>query len=138
MTRELGRLMSTLTLAHRQVWLAQPPLSEGCRNTLCTLPVILGLMFGPTDQQALERSAWVNKVRQQFSDRTPLPKYRHSSTLLPCNHCSQPLRSRAPPCSRATSRGPLHSLLFGLQGKGHPDMGLLPIYPPKPPKGHEG
>ncbi|CAL8316590.1 unnamed protein product [Boreogadus saida] len=38
-TRELGRLMSSLTLARRKVWLAQSPLSEPCRRTLRTLPV---------------------------------------------------------------------------------------------------
>ncbi|KAE8291436.1 hypothetical protein D5F01_LYC11041 [Larimichthys crocea] len=41
-TRELGRLMSTLTLARRQVWLA----------TLRTLLVVPGQMFGPAAQQA--------------------------------------------------------------------------------------
>ncbi|KAL7403275.1 hypothetical protein ABVT39_027118, partial [Epinephelus coioides] len=56
MTRELGRLMSTLTMARRQVWLAQSPLSEACRKTLRTLPVIPGQMFGPAAQQAFERS----------------------------------------------------------------------------------
>lgn len=32
MSRELGRLMSTLVQARRQVWLAQSPLTEICRR----------------------------------------------------------------------------------------------------------
>lgn len=40
MSRELGRLMSTLTQARHQVWQAQSPLSEACRWTLCDLPVV--------------------------------------------------------------------------------------------------
>ena len=47
MTRELGRLMSTITLARRQVWLAQSPLCEVCRRTLRSLPVVPGQTFGP-------------------------------------------------------------------------------------------
>ena len=38
MSRELGRLMSTLVQARHQVWLAQSPLTE-CRRTLCSDPV---------------------------------------------------------------------------------------------------
>ena len=55
MTRELGRLMSSLTLARRLVWLAQSPLSEPCRRTLHTLPVVPGELFGPAAQQVLDR-----------------------------------------------------------------------------------
>ena len=39
MSRELGRLMSTLVQARRQVWLAQSPLTEACRRTLRSVPV---------------------------------------------------------------------------------------------------
>jgi len=67
MSRELGRLMSTVTLARRQVWLAQSSLSEGCRRTLRSLPVVPGHMFGPAAQQALEHSAQVDQARQRFA-----------------------------------------------------------------------
>ncbi len=60
MRRELGRLMSTLTQACRQVWLAQSPLSEACRKTLRDLPVVPGQLFGPAAQQTLERSVQAN------------------------------------------------------------------------------
>ncbi|KAL2077918.1 hypothetical protein ACEWY4_025603 [Coilia grayii] len=56
MTRELGRLMSSLTLARRQIWLAQSPLLEPYRKALRCRPVVPGELFGPAAQQALERS----------------------------------------------------------------------------------
>lgn len=59
--------MSTVTLARRQVWLAQSPLSEGCRRTLCSLPVVPGQMFGPPAQQALEQSSQADHARQRFA-----------------------------------------------------------------------
>lgn len=46
MTRELGRLMSYLTLARRQIWLAQSPLAEPGRRALRSLPVVPGELFG--------------------------------------------------------------------------------------------
>ncbi|XP_074470437.1 uncharacterized protein LOC141754903 [Sebastes fasciatus] len=64
-TRELGRLLSTLTLTRRQVWLAQSPLSEPGRRALRTLPVVPGELFGPAAQQALERGIQANQTRQQ-------------------------------------------------------------------------
>lgn len=78
MSRELGRLMSTMTLARRQVWLAQSPLSEGCRRTLRSLPVVPGKMFGPAAQQALERGIQADQARQQFAGlrRGPVPRWR--------------------------------------------------------------
>ncbi|XP_073732565.1 uncharacterized protein [Misgurnus anguillicaudatus] len=56
MTRELGRLMSYLTLARRQIWLAQSPLAEPDRRVLRSLPVLPGELFGQAAQQALDRS----------------------------------------------------------------------------------
>ncbi|KAL1246686.1 hypothetical protein QQF64_034383 [Cirrhinus molitorella] len=67
MTRELGRLMSMLTQAQQQVWLAQSPLSEACRKTLRDLSVVPGQLFGPASQQTLERSVQANQTRQQFA-----------------------------------------------------------------------
>lgn len=57
MSRELGRLVSFLTLARRQIWLAQSPLVESGRRALRSLPVVSGELFGVAAQQALERSA---------------------------------------------------------------------------------
>jgi len=73
MSRELGRLMSTLTQARRQVWLAQSPLSEACRRTLRDLPVVPGQLFGPAAQQTLEQSIQTNKTRQQLADLRGTP-----------------------------------------------------------------
>ncbi|CAL8337948.1 unnamed protein product [Boreogadus saida] len=67
MTRELGRLMSTLKMARRQVWLAQSQFSEPCQRTLRTLPVVPGELFGPAAQQALNRGLQANQTRQQFA-----------------------------------------------------------------------
>lgn len=93
MSRELGRLMSTLTITRRQVWLAQSPLSESCRNTLRRLPVLPGQVFGPAAQQTLERAVEANKSRQQFADlhRASRPPPRrpttfHSTTRVPPAH----------------------------------------------------
>ncbi len=88
-TRELDRLMSTLTLTRCQVWLAQSPLSESCRRTLRTLPVVPGELFDPAAQQALEQGIQASQTRQQFASLqgpTPLPIQRPpqgSSTNCP-------------------------------------------------------
>ncbi|KAI7806468.1 putative disrupted in schizophrenia 1 protein-like [Triplophysa rosa] len=76
MTRELGRLMSTLMQARQQVWLAQSPLSKACRRTLRDLPVVPGQLFGPAAQQTLERSVQVNQTRQQIADLRRVPPSR--------------------------------------------------------------
>ena len=67
MTTEVGRLLSTLTLTRRQVWLAQSPLSEPCRNILRALPVVPGQLFTSAAQQALERSLQARQTRQQYA-----------------------------------------------------------------------
>ena len=92
MTRELGRLMSTVTLARRQVWLAQSPLSEVCRRTLRSLPVVPGQTFGPTALQALERSVQVGQASQQFASlrRAPLLHSRPVASAVPRANSSQP------------------------------------------------
>ncbi|KAE8291462.1 hypothetical protein D5F01_LYC11070 [Larimichthys crocea] len=108
MTRELGRLMSILTLARCQVWLAQSPLSEACRKTLRTLPVVPGQMFGPAAQQALECS------------------------VQPMLRVSQ--GPATPHFSRAISIGPLSSLPFGRLKTGHLDTDHLQSDTPSCPK----
>lgn len=79
--QELGRLMSTLTQAHCQVWLAQSPLSETCRKTLRDLPVIPGQLFGPAAQETLEHSVQMNKTRQELGSlrRAPPSQARQES-----------------------------------------------------------
>lgn len=42
MSRKLGQLMSTLIITRRQVWLAQAPMSDDCRQALRKLPVVPG------------------------------------------------------------------------------------------------
>ncbi|MED6260077.1 hypothetical protein ATANTOWER_000334, partial [Ataeniobius toweri] len=54
MSRELGRLLSTLVVTRRQVWLAQAPISDDCRQSLRRLPVVQGQLFGPEAERALE------------------------------------------------------------------------------------
>ncbi|MEQ2173025.1 hypothetical protein GOODEAATRI_027490, partial [Goodea atripinnis] len=66
MTRELGRTLSTLVRAQRQVWLAQLPLTEPCRRTLRALPVVPGELFGSAVLEALERTAQASRTRQQL------------------------------------------------------------------------
>lgn len=77
MTRELGRTLSTLVHARRQVWLAQSPLTEPCRRTLRALPVVPGELFGSAALDALDRTAQASRTRQQLAglhrrDRQPV------------------------------------------------------------------
>ncbi|MEQ2173337.1 hypothetical protein GOODEAATRI_031149, partial [Goodea atripinnis] len=67
MTRELGRRLSTLVHARRQVWLVQSPLTEPCRRTLRTLPVVPGELFGSVKLEALERTPQASRTRQQLA-----------------------------------------------------------------------
>lgn len=131
MSRELGRLMATLTVTRRQVWLAQSPLSESCRTTLRTLPVLPGQVFGPAAQQTLERTVEANKSRQQFADlhRTSRPQPRratsfHSSTRVPPNFgngrafTTQGQASQRPSFREPASRAPRNER-FRQNSRGH-------------------
>ena len=72
MSKDLGKVMSTLTLARRQVWLAQAPVSQQCKKKLCKLPVVPGQVFGPPAQEALERCVEAKAAKRQFADlQTP-------------------------------------------------------------------
>lgn len=73
MSRELGRIMSYLVQARRQVWLAQAPLTEATRRTLRSLPVEPGTIFGPAAQEALDRTVQAGKTREQLADLRCLP-----------------------------------------------------------------
>ncbi|KAL7390944.1 hypothetical protein ABVT39_001691 [Epinephelus coioides] len=136
MSGELGRLMSTVTLARRQVWLAQSPLSEACRRTLHTLPVVAGQIFGPAAQQALDRSAQADQVRQRFAGlqrglgpvpgrRGPLPS-GHSHFHPPARPGGQPRTSHNTghydQRRRASSR-PTFQVPRGLAPSGRPPKG---------------
>lgn len=95
MSRELGRLLSTLVQARRQVWLAQSPLSEPSRRMLRSVPVVPGELFGPAALEALERTAQANRTRRQLAglQRRPAqcartgvaaaPVRRHSASTVP-------------------------------------------------------
>ncbi|MEQ2173998.1 hypothetical protein GOODEAATRI_003228, partial [Goodea atripinnis] len=67
MTRELGRVMSFLVQARRQVWLAQSPLTEACRRTLRGVPVVPGELFGSAAVEVLERTVQARQTSKQLS-----------------------------------------------------------------------
>ncbi|CAJ1069923.1 LOW QUALITY PROTEIN: uncharacterized protein LOC114481864 [Xyrichtys novacula] len=73
MSQELGRMMSYLVQARRQVWLSQSPLTEKTRRTLRALPVEPGTIFGPAAQEALERTIQAGQTRQQLAGLRPMP-----------------------------------------------------------------
>ena len=73
MSRELGRMMSYLVQARRQVWLSQSPLTEKTRKTLRSLPVEPGTIFGPAAQEALERAIQAGQTRQQLVSLQRMP-----------------------------------------------------------------
>ena len=77
MTRELGRMMSIMVQARRQVWLSQSSLTERARKTLQGLPVVPGTVFGPAAQEALDRTIQAGQTRQQlFALRRGAPANR--------------------------------------------------------------
>lgn len=96
MSRELGRLMASLTLARRQIWLAQSPLSEPCRRALRSLPVVPGQLFGAAAQQALERTLQVTQARQQFASLNRAPARLQRPTVAP---------AATPPIPRPIAQG---------------------------------
>ncbi|KAK0139969.1 hypothetical protein N1851_023132 [Merluccius polli] len=134
MSRELGRLMSSLTLARRQVWLAPSPLSEASRRALRTLPVVPGQLFGVAAQQALERTLQVTQARQQFASlRQAPPRSRRpavSTTMVP--PIPRPLTPAGAPlpegwcqaCHQEPTRCPIPVILDFLQSR--LDDGLAP------------
>ncbi|KAK0149825.1 hypothetical protein N1851_009418 [Merluccius polli] len=94
MSRELGRLMSTLVQARRQVWLAQSPLTETCRRTLCSVPVEPGEVFGSAALEALERTVQARQTRQQLSGlHRSMPPSRPGGFAAPPQRRSRPQTS---------------------------------------------
>lgn len=130
-TRELGRLMSTLTLTRRQVWLAQSPLSEPGRRALRTLPVVPGELFGPAAQQALERGIQANQTRQQFASfREPTPLLRQRPPQG--GGTSRPRLPARPDTYPRTSQAPARPVPQARRGRGSG------YRPPRYPKGQRG
>ena len=89
MSSELGRLMSTLVVARRQVWLAQAPMSDECRKALRKLPVVPGQLFGPEADRALER-------RQQSRQASEAWGQRGRGMMAPPARPSKPRGARDP------------------------------------------
>lgn len=140
LTRELGRMMSLLCRARRQVWLAQSPLTEACRKTLRSVPVEPGVLFGPAALEALERTIQAQETRQQLSGLNrsmpppagsrgppPPPRTRSSPRVRPTAECyrqhvaqrrvGNEFRTPPPPSGQAQPRD-------------------RPRRPPRAPKGH--
>ncbi|CAL8337509.1 unnamed protein product [Boreogadus saida] len=84
-SRESGRVMSTLVQTRRQVWLSQSPLTEACRKALRAVPVVPGELFGSAALETLERAAQARQTNLQLSGL-------HRSV-------SAPGRPRAPPAA---------------------------------------
>ncbi|MEQ2208025.1 hypothetical protein XENOCAPTIV_023360, partial [Xenoophorus captivus] len=88
MSRELGRLLSTLVVTRRQVWLPQAPISDDCRQSLRRLPVIPGQLFGPDAERALERCRQSSQAPEAWGGRSramgpPAPQPRRSDVRDP-------------------------------------------------------
>ena len=73
MSRELGRMMSYIVQARRQVWLSQSPLTEASRRTLRGLPVEPGAIFGSAAQEALDRTIQAGQTRRQLASLRLMP-----------------------------------------------------------------
>ena len=73
MTRELGRMMSFLVQARRQVWLSQSSLKENARAALRRLEVEPATVFGPGAPSTLRQIIESDQTREQLASvqRTP-------------------------------------------------------------------
>lgn len=107
---DCGRALGLLVQARRQVWLAQSPLPEPCRNSLRALPLLPGQIFGPAAQEALERRMLVSETRNRligsrpvFRRPTQAPQPRRRD--LPVRQQAAPYR--APPPRPAQPRPPV-------------------------------
>ncbi|CAL9683629.1 unnamed protein product [Knipowitschia caucasica] len=96
MSRELGRLLSTLVQTRRQVWLAQSPLSEASRRVLRSVPVLPGELFGSAAIAALERTVQATQTRQQLVGLHRHPP-RASASAAPVRGRVAPPRSFSVP-----------------------------------------
>lgn len=100
--REQGRVMSHLTSARRQVWLAQSPLSEQCRKSLRSLPVVPGHLFGPAAQEALQRGLQVSQARRQYASlrQVRTPAWQPASVARQPPAAAPPAPQSRPPAAR--------------------------------------
>lgn len=148
LSRELGRMMSFLVQARRQVWLAQAPLSEACRRALRGVPVEPGEMFGSAAQEMLERTLRARQTREEFStlSRGMSAPNRPSRSRVPMTRPSTSSRGRLPPPTDSTlRRSPRRSTQRSSRGshiarlpaarRGAPDPGWRP---PTAPRGQGG
>lgn len=140
LTRELGRMMSLLCQARRHLWLAQSPLTEASRKTLRSVPVVPGELFGPSAQEALERTIQASETRQQLSslNRSMPPPARPRAPPPPRSRSSPRTRS---PVDRYRQHVPQQRSDRGFRGPSYPPPGHQqplerPRRPPRAPKGH--
>lgn len=103
MSREIGRMMSILVQARRQVWLSQSNLTEAARRLLRSLPVEPGEIFGPAAQEALERTIQAGQTRQQLAGLRRMPPPDRPSASRPRGP-SAASRIHLPPSTRSTGR----------------------------------
>ncbi|MEQ2208221.1 hypothetical protein XENOCAPTIV_001551 [Xenoophorus captivus] len=80
--------VSTLVVTRRQVWLAQAPISDDCRQSLRRLPVIPGQLFGPEAERALERRRQSSQAPEAWGGRSgamgpPAPQPRRRDMREP-------------------------------------------------------
>lgn len=134
---DCGRALGLLVHARRQVWLAQSPLPEVCRNNLRQLPLIPGHLFGPAAQEALERRVRVTESRSHHVERRTTFR-EPPATLRPPRQTPTP--QRTPPGTfnrfsrgrQARSAPPLHRNTVGARPRSL-QAGQLPYQ--RPPKG---
>ena len=146
MSRELGRVMSTLVVARRQVWLAQAPkLSDHCRKVLRQLPVVPGQLFGPEADKLLEDRQQSQQASEAFGQRGR-GMVPHSARFAKPRGARDPRRSayldpQPQPWSRdqgAVGRW-LHQPRGGQRQPRQPHRGRWPNQrPPKPPNNPSG
>lgn len=140
MSRELGRMLSLLTQARRQVWLAQSPLTETCRRTLRGLPVVPGELFGAAAVEALHRTAQAAETRQQlaglhrrtFSQAVAGPSV---TSFRPGAVTTGPVAGNRQPFTRS---GRFSGDRTGVRTPQFPRSARVGRQPPRPSKGQRG
>ena len=98
LSREVGRMMSILVQARRQVWLSQSSLTEASRRTLRSLPVEPGEVFGPAALETLQRTIQAGQTRQQLAGLRQLPPSNRPRGTPATS------RARLPPPARSSGR----------------------------------
>ena len=83
--------MSTLIVTRCQVWLAQVPMSDDCRQTLRKLLVVPGQLLGPEAEKALEHRKWLSQASEAWS--------HWGRGMGPPAQCSRKCCAQDPQCS---------------------------------------